>query len=237
MKKINNPNRECNLCGSTDPNEKSKKFNEKTNEYFYSARCKKCTLDIKKKSLVNKCKKCGNNKEINYQVWCRNCSNEYQNKLKLNKPKKINAEILIEVKKFVRKMELMNFMADLEALNNVITYYKIISNGCCELDHRSSGEQLQIMWNELYRFYNDILKDYDDRLLPIATLVRNVRCGQSNIIVKKSDLWKVMDKKCNKCGEIKNKTEYYLSEKRWSLGICKSCALERIKKNKLIRNN
>jgi hypothetical protein len=241
MKKINNPNRECIECGSTASNDKVKVFNDEKKMYIYYAKCKNCIAEAKKRKLVSICSRCKGPKVENYQSYCRSCAAEYQRNRKKHQVNKIHAGILIEVKAFIEKMIENNFIADLIDLNNLITYFNIISNGCIDLDHKSGGEQLQVMWDELYSFYGDILKDFNTELLAIAVLVRTSRCGRPKLNLQKSSSFAHLKRICNECKIEKSGSHYYTSGYNNIRSVCKACMIQRSRKNKnkkkLISNN
>lgn len=233
MKNANNPNRECTSCGSTASSDKVRSYNEEKKFYYYNPKCKNCISMEKKKKLITICTKCKNEKDSNYQSYCKKCAANYQRMRKMDKSNKIQASILVEVKLFIEKKIESNFIADLMDINKIITYYGIISNGCVDLDHKKGGEQLQIMWNELYAFYNDTLKDFDTELLSRAILIRNTKCGKAKLVNSKSDAYHYINKICIECGIEKSGSDYYISGgKHWLRNTCKSCMIQRSKKSK-----
>lgn len=150
------PNRECDKCGRIGMNYTAKR----QGKIKYLNMCLDCKRSGVKSKIYTECQSCFMEKEHNYRRECADCYKDRYLTTRVNIP----GEDLLIVKKWVQKQIRFNFMTNMSGINELITNYLLVCRSIYELDHLSSGKQLERMWMEVYKMYNT-LKDIPDNIL------------------------------------------------------------------------
>lgn len=158
IRETDNPNRSCIKCGVTGNNHA---IRLKDGRIKYQSYCRACIKkDLLSKSF-NVCQNCFKEKQTDFKRECKACLKERE----LYGRSKIVGEDLLKIKKWVKRQIMFGFMTNMKGINELITYYQLVCRAVTELDLLPSGQQLQKMWEILYKMYNEELKDIPDDVL------------------------------------------------------------------------
>ncbi len=158
-----NPMRECKICGVKGNScERIDKYgNRKYTPLCKTCFSKKCNKNYKDKSkkLYSICAGCGDEKSPSMNKLCYTCTILKKDPTHFI----IKGNDLIEIKYWMRKQEIREWMTDLAGISELIEMYSMISS----LDDYTSfftGTQLKKMWLKLLKLY-DIIKVIDNDIL------------------------------------------------------------------------
>jgi len=228
---VTNPNRPCNICGSTTEKQRASVYT-KDGKIRYIARCNECINKLSKGRNYTICSICGIDKKPSASSYCNECYNEKQRIKGKDYNKVVVGRELLRIKKYVLKAEKFNFHTDLAGLNELITLYMIICRSAIEYDNLSGGDQLQKMWEMLYEYYNQNIKDIPDEMLIRMTGTRYVKRRRP---YKKSNNTNDVNspKVCSFCGVEKMGSDFFFHVPGRLMSKCKQCCSE-IKKEKYV---
>lgn len=98
-----------------------------------------------------KCNRCHNEKKENRNPYCKKCSKEYfTERRKQQRNKDFSMK---EFKIFVEKVISNDFNVEFADINDIIGYYRSITEDIYEYNNLSSNEQIVNMWNRIFEYY------------------------------------------------------------------------------------
>lgn len=223
-----NPHRLCNLCGSDDEKFEWTRINKDGTTYtYFVARCKACSKE--RERIKTHCITCGIEKTPNKVCYCKECINE-KNKQRLDNlggTRMIEGQTLVRVKRYVEKAIKFNFYTDLVGLNELITLYMDICRSMYEYDNLPGGQQLQKMWNLVYKFYIENIEGIDEGILIRTTAKRDIKRQKRPYTTPSKNLSDInQPKMCSKCKEIKMGSDFYFRVPGRLQSQCKECSIK-----------
>jgi hypothetical protein len=98
-----------------------------------------------------KCNRCRCDKTENRNPYCKSCSREYfAERRKQQRNKDFSMK---EFKIFIEKVVSNDFNVEFDDINEIIGYYRNVTNDLYEYNNLSSNEQIVKMWNRIFDYY------------------------------------------------------------------------------------